>query len=58
MIVRFVRVLLRVSFFFFPWLSADWPYSWRTIQSSMSGLDPHDRQLILAGNAQRLYHFG
>jgi predicted TIM-barrel fold metal-dependent hydrolase len=42
----------------YPHISADWPYSWRTIQSSMSGVTPEERQLILAGNAQRLYHFG
>jgi predicted TIM-barrel fold metal-dependent hydrolase len=42
----------------YPHISADWPYSWRTIQSSMSGISPADRQAILAGNAQRLYHFG
>ncbi|MCU1400543.1 MAG: hypothetical protein JWN62_3652, partial [Acidimicrobiales bacterium] len=32
--------------------------SWRVIQSSMSGISLDDRQLILAGNAQRLYKFG
>jgi predicted TIM-barrel fold metal-dependent hydrolase len=41
----------------YPHISADWPYSWRTIQAAFSGVDPHDRGLILAGNAQRLYHF-
>jgi uncharacterized protein len=41
----------------YPHISADWPYSWRTIQASMSGVTPHERQLILAGNASRLYHF-
>ena len=42
----------------YPHISADWPHSWRVIQSSMSGLSQDDRQLILAGNAQRLYGFG
>jgi predicted TIM-barrel fold metal-dependent hydrolase len=42
----------------YPHISADWPYSWRVIQSSMSGLSPADQRLILAGNAQRLYKFG
>ena len=42
----------------YPHISADWPYSWRTIQASMSGVRPADKALILAGNAQRLYHFG
>jgi predicted TIM-barrel fold metal-dependent hydrolase len=42
----------------YPHISADWPLSWRTIQASMSGLTPHDRELILHGNAERLYHFG
>ncbi len=42
----------------YPHISADWPSSWRVIQSSMSGVSPADRQLILAGNAQRLYKFG
>ena len=42
----------------YPHISADWPSSWRVIQSSMSGISLDDRQLILAGNAQRLYKFG
>ncbi len=42
----------------YPHISADWPHSWRVIQASMAGLSPEDRQLVLAGNAQRLYGFG
>jgi uncharacterized protein len=42
----------------YPHISADYPYSWRTIQSSLSGLAPADRSLILHGNAERLYGFG
>ena len=41
----------------YPHISADWPYSWRTIQASMSGVSPHEKHLILAGNAARLYGF-
>ena len=41
----------------YPHISADWPYSWRTIQASMSGVPPEDEHLILAGNAPRLYGF-
>ena len=41
----------------YPHISADWPYSWRTIQSSMSGVSPEERALILCGNAQRLFGF-
>lgn len=42
----------------YPHISADYPYSWRTIQASMSGLAAEDRARILHGNAQRLYGFG
>jgi predicted TIM-barrel fold metal-dependent hydrolase len=42
----------------YPHVSADWPYSWRTIQSSMSGVPAAERDAILAGNARRLYRFG
>jgi predicted TIM-barrel fold metal-dependent hydrolase len=42
----------------YPHISADWPYSWRVIQSSMSGVAAADRALILAGNAARLFKFG
>ena len=42
----------------YPHISADWPYSWRTIQASMANVGRRDRDLILAGNAQRLYGFG
>ena len=33
----------------YPHISADWPYSWRTIQASMSGVPREERDLILAG---------
>ncbi|HEY7138251.1 MAG TPA: amidohydrolase family protein [Acidimicrobiia bacterium] len=42
----------------YPHISADWPHSWRTIQSSMSGVPRAEREAILAGNARRLYRFG
>jgi predicted TIM-barrel fold metal-dependent hydrolase len=42
----------------YPHVSSDWPLSWRTIQATFSGVPAADRQLILAGNAQRLYGFG
>jgi uncharacterized protein len=42
----------------YPHISADWPFSWRTIQSAFSGVPTDERHLILAGNAQRLYGFG
>jgi predicted TIM-barrel fold metal-dependent hydrolase len=42
----------------YPHISADWPYSWRTIQSSMSGVSPEERNLILHKNAERLFKFG
>ncbi len=42
----------------YPHISADWPYSWRTIQASMAGVPREERELILSGNAMRLYGFG
>ena len=41
----------------YPHISADYPYSWRTIQASMSGISPEERELILHKNAERLYKF-
>jgi predicted TIM-barrel fold metal-dependent hydrolase len=41
----------------YPHISADWPYSWRTIQASLAGVPAAERALILAGNAVRLYGF-
>jgi predicted TIM-barrel fold metal-dependent hydrolase len=42
----------------YPHISADWPYSWRSIQASMSGVPHVEREKVLAGNAMRLYGFG
>jgi predicted TIM-barrel fold metal-dependent hydrolase len=41
----------------YPHISADYPYSWRTIQASLSGVSPEERELILHKNAERLYKF-
>jgi predicted TIM-barrel fold metal-dependent hydrolase len=41
----------------YPHISADWPLSWRTLQSSMSGVPVAERHAICAGNAMRLYGF-
>ena len=42
----------------YPHISADYPFSWRTIQASLSGVPAADRANILHANAQRLYKFG
>lgn len=42
----------------YPHISADWPYSWRTIEAAFSGVPTQERELMLAGNAMRLYGFG
>jgi predicted TIM-barrel fold metal-dependent hydrolase len=42
----------------YPHISADWPYSWRSIQAAMSGVPHVEREKVLAGNAMRLYGFG
>ena len=41
----------------YPHLPGNWPTSWRTLNASFSGVPPEERHLIVAGNAQRLYHF-
>lgn len=41
----------------YPHISADWPNSWRTIEATFSGVPREERNLILAGNAVRLYGF-
>ena len=41
----------------YPHISADWPHSWRTIDAAFSDVDPLEKELILAGNAKRLYGF-
>ena len=42
----------------YPHQAADWPFSWKTIATSTSGIPSDELDLILAGNAQRLYAFG
>jgi predicted TIM-barrel fold metal-dependent hydrolase len=39
----------------YPHVGADWPNSWRTIQASFLGVPAAERDLVLAGNAVRLY---
>jgi predicted TIM-barrel fold metal-dependent hydrolase len=41
----------------YPHVGADWPNSWRTIAADFSGVPREERDLIIAGNAQRLYRF-
>ncbi|MFC3712877.1 amidohydrolase family protein [Sphingoaurantiacus capsulatus] len=41
----------------YPHISADYPYSWRTIQASMSGVPGPVKQKILHENAAKLYGF-
>jgi predicted TIM-barrel fold metal-dependent hydrolase len=42
----------------FPHTGSDWPDSWRTIDADFAGVPREERDLIIAGNAQRLYRFG
>jgi uncharacterized protein len=42
----------------FPHGGSDWPNSVRTIHADFAGVPGRERDLILAGNAQRLYRFG
>jgi predicted TIM-barrel fold metal-dependent hydrolase len=41
----------------YPHISADWPHSWRTIDASFESVPDDEKDLILAGNAKRLYGF-
>lgn len=41
----------------YPHISADYPYSWRTIQASMAGVPADVKAKILHGNAEKLYGF-
>lgn len=42
----------------FPHGGSDWPDSWRSIDANFADVPKAERELILSGNAQRLYHFG
>ena len=41
----------------YPHISADWPHSWRSIDAAFEGVPSDEKELILAGNAKRLYGF-
>lgn len=41
----------------YPHVSANWPNSWRMLEATFSGVPPHEKQLMLAGNAARIYGF-
>lgn len=40
----------------FPHMGGDWPYTQRSLPQFFSGVEPEKRELILAGNATRLFH--
>jgi len=42
----------------YPHISSDWPESWKTINATFAGVPETERDLILSGNARRLYGFG
>jgi predicted TIM-barrel fold metal-dependent hydrolase len=42
----------------FPHVGSDWPDSWRGINANYAEVPRAERDRILAGNAQELYHFG
>lgn len=42
----------------YPHITTDWPYSWKTIALTFNDVPLDERHAILAGNAQRLFHFG
>jgi predicted TIM-barrel fold metal-dependent hydrolase len=42
----------------YPHISSDWPHSWAAIERTFSDIAAGERDLILHGNAQRLYGFG
>ena len=41
----------------YPHSGSDWPDSWRTIDADFASVPAAERDLILAGNALRLYRF-
>ena len=41
----------------YPHVGSNWPNSWKVINAEMSGVEPAERHLMLAGNAQRIYGF-
>jgi predicted TIM-barrel fold metal-dependent hydrolase len=42
----------------YPHIAADWPYTWRGIMATFTGVPNAERDQILAGNTARLYGFG
>jgi predicted TIM-barrel fold metal-dependent hydrolase len=42
----------------YPHITSDWPYSWKTINAAFANVPVHEREAILAGNAQRVFRFG
>jgi len=42
----------------YPHAGSDWPESVRTIHADFAGIPARERDLILGGNARRLYGFG
>jgi predicted TIM-barrel fold metal-dependent hydrolase len=41
----------------FPHIGGAWPYSWMMLEAAFAGVPRAERDLILSGNAQRLYRF-
>jgi predicted TIM-barrel fold metal-dependent hydrolase len=41
----------------YPHASSSWPETWPAVQASMSGVPAAERDLMLVGNAARLYGF-
>jgi predicted TIM-barrel fold metal-dependent hydrolase len=42
----------------YPHIASDWPSSWKAINAAFASVPAEERHAIVAGNAQRLYHFG
>jgi predicted TIM-barrel fold metal-dependent hydrolase len=42
----------------YPHASSSWPNSWSAVQAAMCGVPAGERDLVLVGNAARLYGFG
>lgn len=42
----------------FPHTGSDWPDSWRTIDADFADVPAEEKEMILSGNAMRLYRFG
>lgn len=42
----------------YPHITSDWPFSWRTVNATFTGVPDDEKHAILAGNAMRLFGFG